>query len=451
MRQKIISAIDIRADKVICLIAQELQILDRGKILQLIGIGTSKMPIDCLKPLSLDKKNITRHVEKAISEAESESGYKIKNTYVSISENMKSEYIDYENITLAPSKGNITRNIDPDSLPFEYNSTYNQNKFFPEKIVDLEMPYILREFRGQSVVFYPFQYNPVQNLLRVYNKIEVEIYSLGISQTNVLDDEKTFDKSSKEYANIYENHFLNFSFNESRFDYLVDHGNMLVISYSSFIETVQPLVDWKNRKGIPSEIVNVSDIGTSSSSITSYVQNYYNENGLTFLLLVGDIAQIPSPTVSGSASDVSYGCILGNDFYPEVIVGRLSGSTPNQIATQVERSINYERSPQSGAGWYDNAMGVASTQGPGFGGYTDAQFNDFLWDTVLSDFTYDSYQYSYDGSGSVSLGMEIINNGVSIINYTGHGSISSWGNGAPLSTSNVNSLTNNNFILSQIS
>ena len=96
MRQKIISAIDIRADKVICLIAQELQILDRGKILQLIGIGTSKMPIDCLKPLSLDKKNITRHVEKAISEAESESGYKIKNTYVSISENMKSEYIDYE-------------------------------------------------------------------------------------------------------------------------------------------------------------------------------------------------------------------------------------------------------------------------------------------------------------------------------------------------------------------
>ena len=43
MGQKIISAIDIRADKVICLIAQELQILDKGKILQLIGIGTSKL------------------------------------------------------------------------------------------------------------------------------------------------------------------------------------------------------------------------------------------------------------------------------------------------------------------------------------------------------------------------------------------------------------------------
>ena len=360
---------------------------------------------------------------------------------------INAEYIDYESITLAPSKGNITRNIDPDSLPFEYNSTYNQNNFFPGKIVDLEVPYILRDFRGQSIVFYPFQYNPVQNLLRVYNKIEVEIYSLGISQTNVLEDEKPFDKTSKEYANIYENHFLNFSINDSRFDYLVDHGNMLVISYGSFIETVQPLVDWKNRKGIPTEIVNIGDIGTSSSSISNYVENYYNTNGLTFLLLVGDIAQMPSPSVSGSASDVSYGCILGNDFYPEVIVGRLSGSTPNQIATQVDRSINYERYPQTGAEWYDNALGVASNQGPGFGGYSDDDFNDFMWNTVLSDFTYDSYQGIYDGSGgTASQGINAINSGVGIINYTGHGSISSWGNGAPLSNSNVNSLTNNNML-----
>ena len=42
---------------------------------------------------------------------------------------------------------------------------------------------------------------------------------------------------------------------------------MLVISYGSFMETVQPLVDWKNRKGIPTEMVNVSDIGSNSTAI----------------------------------------------------------------------------------------------------------------------------------------------------------------------------------------
>jgi hypothetical protein len=246
--------------------------------------------------------------------------------------------------------------------------------------------------------------------------------------------------------NIYNNHFINYS-NDTRFDYLVDHGNMLVISYGSFMETVQPLVDWKNRKGIPTEMVNISDIGSSSSAVQSYVANYYNDNGLTFLLLVGDIAQMPSPSVSGSSSDMSYGCISGSDFYAEVIVGRFSGSTPTQIATQVERSIEYERYPQAGVEWYDNALGIASNQGPGFGGYTDDDFNDFMWDTVLSGFTYDSYEGIYDGSGGTdSQGINAINDGVSLINYTGHGSISSWGNGASLSSSQVNALTNNNLL-----
>ena len=36
--------------------------------------------------------------------------------------------------------------------------------------------------------------------------------------------------------------------------------------------------------------------------------------------------------------------------------------------------------------------------------------------------------------------------GVSLINYTGHGSITSWGNGASLSGSQINSLTNQNML-----
>ncbi len=97
MGQKIISAIDIRADKVICLIAQELQILDKGKILQLIGIGTSKLSVNCLKPFSLETAEIKNHLDVAISKAENEAGIRISNIYVSISENMKSDYIEYEN------------------------------------------------------------------------------------------------------------------------------------------------------------------------------------------------------------------------------------------------------------------------------------------------------------------------------------------------------------------
>jgi len=358
---------------------------------------------------------------------------------------LSTEFIDYENINVAPSKGNLSRLINPEDVPYIFDDIYKQNGFYPDNIVQLNEPYILRDYRGQVVEFHPFQYNPVTKTLRVYTNIEIKVSSDNNLVVNPFIRIREIEKIDNEYKNIYDNHFLNFENNNTRFEYLVDQGNMLIISDSNFMDEMQPLVDWKNKKGIPTEMVNVSSIGSSSSSISSFVADYYNDNGLTFLLLVGDIAQIPSPSVSGSASDMSYGCISGNDFYAEVIVGRMSGSTPTQIATQVERSIEYERYPQSNVEWYDNALGVASNQGPGFGGMTDDDFNDYLWDTVLSDFTYDSYQGIYDGSGgSDSQGITAINNGVSLINYTGHGSISSWGNGASLNTTQINQLTNNN-------
>ncbi len=358
---------------------------------------------------------------------------------------LSSEFTDYKNISIAPSKGNLSRLINPDNVPYEFGSDYSQDVFFPSTVAGLQSPYILKNMRGQAVDFYPIQYNPIQKILRVHTQITIKVYAEGKNGINVLQRKSGTQKISREYKNIYDGHFLNFS-SDNRFDYIDDHGKMLIISYGTFMEEMQPLLDWKSRKGVPTEMVNVADIGTSSSAIENYVDTYYYENGLTFLLLVGDAAQIPSPSISGSASDPSYGFIEGNDSYAEIIVGRFSGSTPSHIATQVERSIEYERSPQSDADWYDNAMGVASTQGPGWGGLTDAQFNDMLWEDVLSSFTYDNYQNSYDGNGSVSQGIGVINSGVSLINYTGHGSQSGWGNGAALSTSNVNSLTNDNML-----
>ena len=357
---------------------------------------------------------------------------------------ISSSYIEIEDIEVAPSKGNFSRMINPSDVAFIQGDTYLEDDFFPGKLADLREPYILRDFRGQTVISYPFQYNPVSKVLRIYTDMTIRVSQEGQGQKNVLQRSSSIDKLDNEFKAIYSHQFINFDQEDTRFEYLVDQGNMLVICSDEFMDEMQSFVDWKNRKGIPTEMVNVSSVGSSSSAIESYVANYYNTNGLTFLLLVGDIAQIPSPSVSGSASDPSYGFISGNDSYAEVIVGRFSGGNPSQISTQVERSLEYEQSPESNAGWYDNALGVASNQGPGYGGYTDDDFNDFLWETLISD-TYNSYSSEYDGSGgSVSGGVNTINAGVGLINYTGHGSISSWGNGAALNTSQVNSLTNNN-------
>jgi hypothetical protein len=72
-------------------------------------------------------------------------------------------------------KGNIKRTKNPDEIPFIYGEDYKKNKFFPGDLVSLREPYMLRDHRGQTIITYPFQYNPVTKTLRVYSEITVEV------------------------------------------------------------------------------------------------------------------------------------------------------------------------------------------------------------------------------------------------------------------------------------
>ena len=59
-----------------------------------------------------------------------------------------SKYKDFENIEIAPSKGNLSREVDPASVPFRYGEMYSQNAFYPASQAQLDQPYILRDFRA---------------------------------------------------------------------------------------------------------------------------------------------------------------------------------------------------------------------------------------------------------------------------------------------------------------
>ena len=355
------------------------------------------------------------------------------------------EYTEYQDIHVAPSKGNLNRSVIPDEIPFSYSDIYKTDSFYPGHLADIGDPYILRDLRGSSIIFYPIQYNAYTKVLRVYSNIEILIESKGSSIDNVLQrkNSSTDVKVANEFNHIYNNLFINYN-TDTRFEYLIDQGNMLIISYDDFIDEMQTFVDWKNKKGIPTEIIGINSIGSSASAMQAFINNYYQENGLTFLLLVGDINQMPTHIVNGAASDASFGFIEGNDSFAEVIVGRFSANNPSQLNTQIERTLDYEQNPDSDGDWYASALGVGSNQGPGYGGLSDAEFNDLLWNDLLSNFTYNSYQGIFDPTGSVSQGVDAVNDGVGVINYTGHAGPTGWGNGAPLGVNDVNNLTNTN-------
>ena len=159
---------------------------------------------------------------------------------------VSSSYIEIEDIEVAPSKGNFSRMINPSDVAFVQGETYLEDGFFPGKLADLREPYILRDFRGQTVVSYPFQYNPVSKVLRIYTDMTIRVSNEGQGQKNVLERSSAVNKIDNEFKAIYNHQFINFDQEDTRFDYLVDQGSMLVICYDDFMDEMIPFVQWKN-------------------------------------------------------------------------------------------------------------------------------------------------------------------------------------------------------------
>ena len=357
------------------------------------------------------------------------------------------EYTLIDNVDIIPSKGILPRTINPETVDYTFDGIYNKDIWYPSRFAELDDPYILRDFRGQVVQINPIQYNPVTHQIRKLSQIEIKVVSSGPGEINVLENTNFDNTIDVDFDKIYSHQFLNYqqTISNSKYTPVSEKGNMLVITYGDFYDEMVPFVEWKNMKGIPTEMVNLSDIGSTATDIDSYIENYYNTNGLTFVLLVGDIDQIPSITWSGHASDPSYSYIVGDDNYQDLFVGRFSANDVTELQTQIDRSIDYEKYPQTSADWYHKGLGVASDQGTGDDGEYDDEHMDIIRDQLLN-FTYTEVEQSYDPDGTTQTIANALNAGTSITNYCGHGSITSWGNGGGFSNSDVNALVNDNML-----
>jgi len=356
------------------------------------------------------------------------------------------DYEEYTGIDIIPSKGEISRILDPNNVPYEFNEIYSIDDWYPSENVVLHDPYILRDFRGLVVQINPIQYNAIQHKIRVVSSIAIKVSASGPGIINIIDRAEPLDLISEEFYHIYSQHFMNYDsfLNNEKYTPVSEQGNMLVICYDDFYNDMIPFVEWKNMKGQPTEMVLISEIGSSASSIDTYIENYYLTNGLTFVLLVGDSTQIPTLSASGGESDVSYSYISG-DYYSDIFVGRFSAENNDHVITQVQRTVEYEKYPLGGGDWYHKGLGVASNQGPGDDGEDDDEHIDNIRNKLLS-YTYSEVGQSYDPSGTSTYIANSVNSGLSIINYCGHGSTTSWGNGGGFSNTNVNALTNENML-----
>lgn len=356
------------------------------------------------------------------------------------------DFILIDNFKLAPSRGKIYRNIDPNTIAYRKGSAYSENRFLGDNQGVLGEFYQLRDFKGVSIAVSPFAYNPVSETLKLYRSMVLVVHFPQINNISVA------HKNTSSYHQVYQKHFLNYTLN--RATPLDEEGELLILAPDNFVNALQPLKEWKIKCGIPTEIVPLSVAGTTKTAVKSFITNYYNNHNLAYVIAVGDHAQFPPYIMNTgwytAAADNYYAEVAGGDKYPDFFFSKLSASTIEQVETQVAKILMYEQVTGE-TSHYTTTCGIASQEGPGDAGEYDFQHIRNIQNQLLN-FTYTDMYELYEGSQggndasgypNATLVSQAVNAGVGIINYCGHGDYNMWVTSS-FNSNHVNQLTNYN-------
>jgi hypothetical protein len=190
---------------------------------------------------------------------------------------IKSEYKDIQ-LPIIPSKGILLRNGNPKDVPYTFGDVYSQNEFYPKNRFDFGEPYLMRTVRGDAISVYPFAYNPVIQTLRIYTNLTIEISFEGTNSNNALS--RISEERNQHFETIFRNHFINYDIQSNNSVHhgntrsVTDNGKMLIITHDNFYNDVLNYATHKNSTGIPTQVVKMSNVGTTSTNIFNYRQNW---------------------------------------------------------------------------------------------------------------------------------------------------------------------------------
>ena len=358
---------------------------------------------------------------------------------------------DYGIGTILPHQPSVRKDQNPEDVEFVYNTTAYQTRSLasaPEATI--EMQGTMRGIRIGSLLINPVSYNPAANTLRVFNDIEVEVSFDGADRTET---ERMLLSTYSPYFDIVYKQMFNY---RQILDVYTDHPDlmaypvhMIVITPEDYITALQPWINWKIQKGFDVNVVTTAQAGGNYNAIQSYVQNLYNtgvNQGATptFVILVGDTGQVPGKT-SGNATqkvtDLYYGSIDG-DYFPDMFYSRMSAENTNQVTAIVNKILQYEQYTMPDPSYLSNVTLIA-----GWDSYWNARIGRPTINYATTYYYNTAHGFNqvnaYLQQGQYTGCYNTLNTGVGFINYTAHGSETSWSD-PQFTVSNVNALTNAN-------
>ncbi|MCQ2321517.1 MAG: C25 family cysteine peptidase [Bacteroidales bacterium] len=357
---------------------------------------------------------------------------------------------DYGINTIVPHQHSVRKDQNPEEVEFVYNQDAYQTRALataPE--ASIEVQGTLRGIRVGSLVVNPLSYNAATNTLRVFNDIEVEVSFDGADFTET---ERMLVNTYSPYFDVVYKQMFNY---RQILDVYTDHPDlmaypvhMLVIAPENYVSTLQPWTNWKTQKGFDVEVYTTSQAGSSYNAIRSFVQNKYNTGVSagetpTFLILVGDVAQVPNTigNESEKVTDLYYGSV-DNDDFPDMFYSRMSAENTNQLTAIINKVLQYEQYAMPDPSYLNNVTLIAgwdSYWNPRVGQPTVNYATTYYYNTAHGFNQVNAHLNQGQYSGCYSS----LSTGVGFVNYTAHGSETSWAD-PTFNVNAVNSLSNTN-------
>ncbi|MEI6898916.1 MAG: C25 family cysteine peptidase [Bacteroidota bacterium] len=351
----------------------------------------------------------------------------------------KIQYSDYElskyGVTnpVIPAQAPLCKNItNPGEVPFILNSgTYNKDQYFGTDLVSIQNAGIMRSVKLATLTVSPILYNPVNGKIRVFTSMEVTIRYKHPDVAGTMQMKKR--TASPYFGKLY-NLFPNYQSNE---DNLITTGPVtyVIVSDPAFHNALQPFIQWKIKKGfkVIDNYTNNPAVGNTTASIRNYLMNLYNNpptgvNVPSFVLLVGDVGQIPTFTAGGHPSDLNY-CEYTGDHIPEVFYGRFAAGNLAQLQPYLDKTMEYEQYIMPNPDFLNEVSMIAgadATNGPIYG---NGQINYGTSTYFNTAHNLNSHTYLQPEPGGSNYSQHIrddVSNGVSFSNYTAHGSEQGW-------------------------
>ena len=349
--------------------------------------------------------------------------------------------------------------------PTLIGNAYGANTFYRVATASVEPVGIARDRNLARLQFSPVSYNPVSGQVIICRHATVDVRYIGADREATLN-----------HYNLYHSPAFGSGINVLNSLYpkavrTTAPVRYLIVAHSMFRGYLDNFVQWKRRKGFMVDVAYTDSaaVGTNCTSIQSFIKNQYSgattsNPAPTYLLLVGDHEQLPAftgTTDNDHITDLYYTTWTTGDNIPDCYHGRFSAQTVDQLMPQIQKTLMYEQYTFNDPSFLDRAVMVAGVDGGSAGdhGYThaDPTMDYAIFHYINGEHGFSQVSYFKNDTSVVPAGSNVTvagnsnsmsatvrnryNQGAGWINYSAHGSATSWGT-PNFTTTHASSMTN---------